>query len=168
MTGHLRAHRQAVVFDDKDDRELEEGGEVQCFVVSPLVHSTITEEREAYAAGFLVLSREGRPDAQRNMSADDSMAAEVPHFGLEEVHRAALPLGATIDSSKQLRHRRIRAHPQRQRMAVIAIAIDEVVFALLKHGRDASGDGFLSAIEVAESADALAGLGVFLVGAFFE
>src|SRR5687768_5154522 len=53
-------------------------------------------------------------------------------------------------------------------MPVIAIAVDEIVFAFLEDGGDTDRDGFLAAIEVAESADALAGLGVFLIGAFFE
>src|SRR5437764_8463472 len=53
-------------------------------------------------------------------------------------------------------------------MAVIAITIEQIVFAFLEDFGDADGDGFLAAVEMAEPADALAGLGVFLVGAFFE
>ena len=51
---------------------------------------------------------------------------------------------------------------------MIAIAVEEIVFAFLEDIGDADSDGFLAAVEVAKSADALAGLGVFLVGAFFE
>src|SRR6266576_6669530 len=51
---------------------------------------------------------------------------------------------------------------------MIAIAVEEIILALLEHFGDADGDVFLAAVEVAESDDALAGLGVFLVGAFFE
>ena len=51
---------------------------------------------------------------------------------------------------------------------MIAVAVKQIVFAFLEDGCDPDGNGFLAAIKMAESADALAGLGVFLVGAFFE
>src|SRR5258706_9250514 len=53
-------------------------------------------------------------------------------------------------------------------MAMIAIAVEEIVFALLENRRRPDGQSFLPAIEMAKPADALAGLGVFLIGAFFE
>src|SRR5689334_20907071 len=102
------------------------------------------------------------------MPADDSMPAEVSPLGLEEVHRPALPLRAVRPFAEQFRHRRARVHPQRQRMAMAAIRGDQLVFIELENRSDADGDRFLPAIEMAEPADLLSGLGVFLVGAFFE
>src|SRR4051812_975552 len=53
-------------------------------------------------------------------------------------------------------------------MSMIAIPVDQVIPPFFKHRSDAHGDGFLPAIQMAESADALARLGVFLVCAFLE
>jgi hypothetical protein len=53
-------------------------------------------------------------------------------------------------------------------MAMIPIAVDEVVFPLLEYRRYADRDRFLAAVKVAEPADSLPGLGVFLVGPLLE
>jgi hypothetical protein len=53
-------------------------------------------------------------------------------------------------------------------MAVTAISIDEVIAVLIKKRRGAYRDRLLPAVKVAEPANLLAGLGVFLIGSFFE
>ena len=57
-----------------------------------LVNRAVTEKAEGYAAGVFVFLREGKPEGEWNMAADDSVAAHVAHFRLEVVHGTALAL----------------------------------------------------------------------------
>ena len=123
------------------------------FVECALVDRAVAEEAEGDAAGLLVPLGEGEAEAERDVPADDAVAAHVADLGVEEVHRAALALGAAGRLAEELRHRGARAHAQRQAVAVAAVAVDQVVLALLEDGGDADGDGFLAAVEVAEPAD---------------
>ena len=64
------------------------------FVVRALVDRAVAEEAERDAAGLLVPLGEGEAEAERDVPADDAVAAQVADLGVEEVHRPALALGA--------------------------------------------------------------------------
>ena len=145
-----------------------EACEVQRFVMAPLIDRTIPKERKTNAACFLVPGGERCTDAQRNMATYDPVAAKVAYLGLKVVHRAAFALGGAGGPAEKLGHRGLGVHAKCQRMSMVAIAVDQLIFALLKNGGDANSHGFLPAIQVTESPDALPRLGVFLVCAFFE
>src|SRR4051794_16573619 len=98
------------------------------------------------------------------MPAYDAMPAMVSVVGLEEVHRAALALGAAGGFSKQFRHRRPGRHAHRQAVAVAGVAVDQVILALLKQRCNPPCDRFLPAIHITDPADALTGPLVFLNG----
>jgi len=101
VAGHLGAHGQAVVFDDKDDGELEEGGEIQGFVVSALIYSAITEECEAYAAGFFVLQAKAAPAHEWNVRARQFRGRPCCDFGLEKnASSRPLPLELPVTRPK--------------------------------------------------------------------
>src|SRR5207248_2824894 len=159
----LGAHRHVVVFADEDGGELPEAGDVEGFVEGALIDGTVSEEGEADAAGLFVPAGEGCAGAEGDLSADDSVAAEVADVGLKIMHRAPFAFGATVGSSEEFGHGDTGFHAEGEGMAVIAVAIDEIVLALLVDRCDADGDGFLAGIEVAETADPLTGFGVFLV-----
>ena len=66
------------------------------------------------------------------MTPYDAVPAMVADLGLEEVHRAALALGRTGLLPVKLSDGDARVHPQRQRMTVAAVAVNQVVAILVK------------------------------------
>src|ERR1700712_2959528 len=96
------------------------------------------------------------------MPTHDPVAAHVPDLGIEEGHRAALPLRAAGGLAEKLCHRHPRVHPKRQTGAMAAVAVDEIVLPLRKRGGDPDRDRFLTAVHVTDPADLLARLLVLL------
>src|ERR1700722_16504762 len=108
---------------------------------------------------------EGEPRAERDLRADDAMAA-VEVLGLaEHVHRAAFALGIAAAASGQLGHHTLGVHSAGQHMPVIAVSGYDLV-ALLPGHLHPHDDRFLADIEVAESADRTHS--VELAGLFLE
>ena len=93
-----------------------------------------------------------RPGAERNLRADDAVAAEEALLDGEHVHRAALALGIAAAAAGQLRHHALRVHAAGQHMAVVAVAGDDLVAGFERH-LHADDDRLLADIEVAEAAD---------------
>ena len=157
MAVELGPHRHHVVLDDVDHRELPEAGHVEGLVERPLVHGAVAEVADADRVLALVLAGEGDAGGQRDVAADDRVAAEEALLGVEEVHRAALALGAAGVPAQELGHRLVGPHPPGQGVAVVAIGGDDVV-VLAEDADRTDGDRLLSAIEVAEAADLAAHL----------
>ncbi len=162
----LGAHRHHVVLDHVDHRQLPQAGHVEGFVERALVHGAVAEVADADRVLVAVLAGEGDARGQGQVAADDGVAAEEPLRGVEEVHRAALALGAAGVAAQQLGHRLVGAHPAGQGVAVVAIGgDDEIVVA--EHPDRTDGDRLLTAVQVAEAADLAAHL-VELVRLLFE
>ena len=99
-----------------------------------------------------ILGGEGDAGGQRNLSADDAVAAEEVLVGVEEVHRAALALRAAADLAEQLGHHLVGRSAHDERVAVVAVAREHVVVRSQRRER-ADGDRLLPDVEVAEAAD---------------
>ena len=98
------AHGVAVVLDDVDDRQLPELGHVEALVDLALVGRAVAEigQRDVVVAAVLV--GEGEAGAERDLRADDAVAAvEVLLVG-EHVHRAALAARIAAAAAGQLGH----------------------------------------------------------------
>ena len=58
--------------------------------------------------------------------------------------------------------------PKASEWPMVAVAVDEIILALLEDGGNPHRDGLLPAVQVAEPANALPRLGVFLIGPLLE
>ena len=102
----------------------------------------------------LVLGGEGDAGGERDVAADDGVAAEEALVDVEEVHRAALALGAAGGLAEHLGHGGAGVHAAGEGVAVVAVGGDHVI--VFAEGADrADGDRFLAAVKVAEAADLL-------------
>src|SRR5258705_4593212 len=99
-----------------------------------LVDGSIPHEGEGDAASFFVPLGEGHADTERQLAADDAVAAVVADGCIKKVHRPALALGTPGGLAKQLGETSARVHPERQAMAVAAVAVDEIIAALVAPG----------------------------------
>jgi hypothetical protein len=117
-----------------------------------LVGGAVAEEGQRHALVVAVAVGEGEPGAQRNLSADDAVAAVEVFLLGEHVHGAALPPGIAAPASGQFRHHPPRGHVHRQHVAVVAIGGDHLVAVLHRH-LQAGDHGFLADVEMAETAD---------------
>ena len=119
---------------------------------APLVHGAVAEVADADPVFVAILDGEGDAGRQGDMAADDGMAAEEALLRVEEVHRAALPLGAAGHLAEQLGHGGLGVHAPRQGMAVVAIGGDHVVIFPEDPDR-AHRNRLLAAVLVEESPD---------------
>ena len=141
----------AVVFDNVDDRQLEQRGHVQRLVEAALVHRAVAEEAHGRAFQPLVFQPIGQPEPERRLSADDAVAAPIVLVRREEVHRAALAFRAARGFAIKLGHALVHAHADGEGVAVVAVGGDDVV--IVAHERaGADGDGFLADVEVEKAA----------------
>ncbi len=133
---------------------LPERGEVVGLVDGALVDRAVAHEGHAGALQALVLEPVGEAGAERHLAADDAVAAPVVAGGVEEMHRAALALGAAGHLAVELRHERVQLHADRDGVAVVAVGGDDVV--VLAHQRAAAdGHRLLADVEMQEAADLL-------------
>ncbi len=150
--GDRGAHGVLVVLDDVDHRQLPELRHVEALVDLALVGRAVAEigQRDVVVAAVLV--GEGQAGAERDLRADDAVAAEEALLGGEHVHRAALALGIAVGPAGQLRHHALGVHAAGQHVAVVAVAGDDLVARLERH-LHADHHGLLADVEVAEAAD---------------
>jgi hypothetical protein len=87
--------RVFVVFDDVDDGQLPQRRHIEALVNLTLVNGTVTEVADIDLAILGVFMSEGQTGTDRNLRADDAMAAEELLLAAEHVHRSALALGIT-------------------------------------------------------------------------
>src|SRR5438132_3079805 len=147
-----RAHPVAVVLAEKQHRQPPERGQVQRFVRGAAGHRALAEEAQDYWVTAAILHGEGHAGRQRQMSADDGVAAHEPALRIHEVHGAALPLAQSGDSTEEFGHDALRVRAPSEAMAVIAVGRENVVIGPQRvHG--AHGHSLFSDAEVAEPAD---------------
>jgi hypothetical protein len=112
----------------------------------------IAEEADGDPVGLLVAEGERRTGGERQMSADDPVAAVEATLGVEEVHRAPLPFRDPGPLAEQLGHHRARITAEHQHVRMVAISgVDDVVGA--EGGEDSGDDGLLSCVDVEVTAD---------------
>ena len=144
------AHGVAVVFDDVDDGEAPECGEIEGLVEGTLVDGTIAEVAESGAFEFFEFDTVGETEAEGGLAGDDPVATPVVFGGFEIVHRTALPFRAAGGFSEEFGHALVHTHADGESVGVVAIGGDDVVvFAEERDGAD--GDGFLTDVEVEEA-----------------
>ena len=132
--------------------QLPERGHVEGFVDLALVRGAVAEIGDADIVLPLVAVGEGEACAQRDLRADDAVAAEEVLLAAEHVHRAALAAGIAAFAAGELGHDAARGHAGGQHVAVVAVAGDDLIVAF-EDGLDADDDGFLADVEVAEAGD---------------
>jgi hypothetical protein len=160
-----RAHAVLVVRDHEDHGQLPQRGEVHRLAERPLVRRAVAELAERDVLGPQVVGRQAHAGGDRQVAADDPVAAHEAVGQVEHVHGPATALRAAVDAAEQLGHDRVRVRPAGQRVAVRAVGRDEVV--VVAHRAHRPEDRRLLADgQVQESADL--GLGVHLPGALLE
>ena len=132
-----RAHRVLVVLADEDDRQLPQRGEAtaprgsrRCSPRPRRRSTSVTRPSPRY------LRREGDAGRERDVPADDAVAAEHVVLLVEHVHRPAEALASspsTLPKSSAMSAR--GAHPLGEGDAVVAVGRDHVVV------RPERGDG---------------------------
>ena len=159
------AHPELVVGDHEDDRQLPQRGEVERLAERPLVGRAVAEHAHGDLVEPLVVGRERHPGGQRQVAADDPVAAHEALLEVEHVHRAAAPVRDAVLAAEQLGHHAVGVGAAGQRVAVRAVRRDQVV--LVAHRAHRADDRRLLADrEVQEAADL--GLRVHLAGALLE
>src|SRR5205823_5459926 len=84
------AHRVTVVLDDVDYGELPQLRHVEALVNLPLIGRAVAEICEADIVVLAIAVRESETGAERDLRANDAVAAEEPLLDGKHVHRAAL------------------------------------------------------------------------------
>ena len=109
VTTQRGAHPELVVGDHEHDRQAPQRGEVERLAESALVGGAVAEraERDVVLAAVVARQRDARRD--RQIAADDPVAAHEAAPQVEHVHRAAPPAGAAVHAPEQLRHHVARA-----------------------------------------------------------
>jgi hypothetical protein len=134
------------------ERQLPQRRERQPLVERADRHRALAEEAQGDAPVFAVFRRERDAGRERDVAADDAVAAEHVVLFVEEVHRAAEPLRRPGLLPPKLGEQRARAHPLRERDAVITVRRDHVVVGL--EGRDrADADRLLADVQMQKAAD---------------
>ena len=113
---------------------------------------TIAEVGRDDAPLLQVLARESQTRGERQVAADDRVAApQVPrHVG--QVHRPTLALAHARGLTKQLGHERPQRHATGDGIPVVTVVGDDVVAALER--RDgANGHSLFANVEVQEATD---------------
>jgi hypothetical protein len=116
------------------------------------VGGALAEEADGDAPVARVLALEGRARGERQVAAHDAPAAHEVGLGVEEVHGPAQAARAARVLAEELRHAGLGGHAARQRDAVVAVGLEDVVL-WAEGGGSAHGDGLLADVEVQEAAD---------------
>ena len=84
-----RAHPVLVVDDQEHDRQLPQRGEVHGLAERALVGGAVAEHAHRHGVLALVVGGERHAGGQRQVAADDPVAAQEAPLQVEQVHRAA-------------------------------------------------------------------------------
>src|SRR5262249_56095657 len=96
------------------------------------------ERGEGGRGSALVRGGEGEPGGDRQVAADDPVAAHEAPLGVEDVHRAAAPAAGAVDAAEELGHHPLGVGAAGDRVPVRAVGADQVV--LLAHHRGGADD----------------------------
>src|SRR5205823_12053226 len=91
------------------------------------VDRRLAEIADANLVASPVADRESEAGGERDVAADDPVTAHEPPPGVEQVHRATLPLRAARRLAEQLGHQRVRRHSSPDRLPVLAVRRNHVV-----------------------------------------
>lgn len=138
---------------------------VEALVDLALVRSTIAEISDGDTVIAAIPIGESEARTERDLGADDAVAAVKLLLHAEHVHGAALALGIAAAAAGEFGHDAIGFHAGGEHVAVIAIAGDDLVAVLQRH-LHADHHGLLADIEMAEAADRTHA--VELAGLFLE
>src|SRR6478735_7184550 len=116
-----RPHAELVVRDHEDDRQPPERGEVERLAERALVGSAVAELAEDRVLGLHVVGAEREAGRDREVAADDPVAAHEAALEVEHVHRAAAALGAAVDPAEELGHHVVGVRAAHDRVAVGAV-----------------------------------------------
>ena len=159
------AHAELVVGDHEDHRQLPQRGDVERLPERALVGGAVTEHADRDLLGPAVVARQRDPRGDRQVAADDPVAAHEAPLAVEHVHRAPAPAGDAGLAPEQLGHHALGIGPARQRVAMRTVGRDqEVLVAHRPHGAD--DRRLLADRQVQEAADL--GLRVHLARALLE
>src|SRR5690606_23276152 len=117
------------------------------FVEVTVVGRAVTNERERDRASVVVLRFEGDAGCQRQVTADDGIAAPEVVFTRGKVHGAALTTAYAGRLTHHFSHEWLGVDAARQGDAVVAIGGNDVVF-LAERCQRTHTDGFMTAVEV--------------------
>ncbi len=135
-----------------DHRQPPQTSHVERFVERAAVDRCFAEEAETDLIAAAILDREADSRRDRDVGADDAVAAQEVVFPTEEVHRAALAVRAACCLAEQLGHDGTRRDAAGDRLRVVAIGRDHVII-VAQHGDRARAGRFLPDVQVAEAAD---------------
>lgn len=123
------------------------GAQVDRFVEVAVVGRAVTDEAEDDAILIHVLDLERDACRQRQMPADNRIAAPEVVIARREVHRAAFAAADAGALAHHLGHQGFGVDAARQRNAVIAISGDDVIL-LAQCGQRTNADRLMAAVEV--------------------
>src|SRR5262245_61995747 len=149
---YRRAHGVAVVLDDIDDGQLPQLRHVEAFIDLALVGGAVAEIGQSNIVIAAIAVGEGEPRTERDLRADDAVAAVKLLLPAEHVHGAALALGIAAAAAGQFGHHAVGGHAAGEHVPVVAVSGYDLIAGLERH-LHADDDRLLADIEVAEAAD---------------
>ena len=159
------AHAELVVGDHEDHRQPPQRGEVERLAERALVGGAVAEDADRDLVAAEVVGGEPHAGGERQVAADDPVAAHEAPLEVEHVHRAAAAVRHAVLAPEQLRHHAVGIGAARERVPVRAVGRDQVVVVAHRaHGAD--DRRLLADRQVQEAADL--GLGVHLARALLE
>ena len=132
------AHPVEVVLDQEEDRQLPERRQVHRLAEVAGVGGAVAEHADGDRVFALVLGGEGEAGGDRQVAADDPVAAHEAALAVEDVHRAAAPAAGPVDAAEELGHHPLGFGAAGDRVAVGAVGADQVV--LVAHHRGGADD----------------------------
>src|SRR6266571_2503310 len=117
-----------------------------------LINSSFTEEAESYLICLSVLAGESHAGRQRNLPANDCMAAEKIQLVAEQVHRTPFASRTAARLTIEFGHNRVRRYAFGNRLAVLAITCQDVIVGTDGRNRT-DADRLLANIQVTETAN---------------
>src|SRR5439155_4311781 len=124
----------------------------QRFMARAAGYRALAEEALDHLVAAAILHGEGHAGRQREVSADDGVAAHEPARPIHEVHGAALPFAQAGGPAEEFGHDLLRIRAPGKAMAVIAVRREDIVVGP-QHIHGAHGHRLLPDVKVAESAD---------------
>ena len=144
------AHPVEVVLDQEEDRQLPERRQVHRLAEVAGVGGAVAEDADGDRVFAFVLGGEGEARRDRQVAADDPVAAHEAALAVEDVHRAAAAAAGPVDPAEELRHHPFRFRAAGDRVPVGPVGADQVV--LLAHHRGGAEDRRLLADRQVEEA----------------